>query len=48
MATPPHPVDERKAGWWHLMLAILYSGTLWYHFSAARNHFLNAKQEKGH
>jgi hypothetical protein len=46
MALPPHPVEERTAGWWHLMLAGLYGFTLWYHGTAAYNHFLKAREEK--
>ncbi len=46
MALPPHPVNERVAGFWHLMLGGLYAFTLWYHFSAARNHFIKYREEK--
>lgn len=46
MALPPHPVNEKTAGFWHLMLAGLYGFTLWYHFSAAKNHFINARKGK--
>jgi hypothetical protein len=36
---PPHPVNENVAGWWHLCLGAAYCFVLWYHVSAAVNHF---------
>ena len=46
MNLPPHPVNEKVAGWWHVGLGIAYGFVLWYHFSAAMNHFLAHKKGK--
>ena len=46
MHLPPHPVNEKVAGWWHVGLGIAYGFVLWYHFSAAMNHFLTHKKGK--
>lgn len=44
MSLPPHPVSEKKAGVWHAVIAAFYAFALWYHLSAARNHFRDANK----